>query len=212
MKKALLLSMVIPCLVLSSDTAGAQFQIRKPQLGLFGGATLPRGDISEETDPGWNAGALFKVRLTRAIDARIDGTYSKLGSQFIEFSNAEVESESELTFGTLLVELNLGADSAAYPGDNSVSPYINAGPGVYRFKFTGTCASIEPAVCSEFLTSDEETSVGLTLGFGANVPFQGVPLFAEARYHRFGTVFPIGQDPAGQTATFFTISAGFKIR
>lgn len=210
MRKALLLSMVIPCLVLSSDTAGAQFQIRKPQLGLFGGATLPRGDISEETDPGWNAGALFKVRLTRSIDARIDGTYSKLGSQFVEFSNAEVESESELAFGTLLVELNLGADSAAYPGDNSVSPYINAGPGIYQLRFEGACQDLSPGACDGFGESGDETGLGLTIGFGANVPFHGIPLFAEVRYHRFGTVFPITQ--VEQTAAFFTISAGFKIR
>lgn len=210
MKKALLLSMAIPCMLASSGIAEAQFRVRKPQLGLFGGATLPRGDFSEETDPGWNAGALFKVRLTRVIDARIDGTYSKLGTQVIDFANAEVESQSELTFGTLLVELNLGADSAAYPGDNSVSPYINAGPGFYQFKFEGTCDELTPAACDGFLESGDETNLGLTIGFGANVPFRGIPLFAEARYHRFGTVFPIGQ--VERTATFFTVSAGFKIR
>jgi hypothetical protein len=210
MRKAFLLSMFVPVCLALSETAGAQISIRKPQLGLFGGATLPRGDFSQETDPGWNAGALFKVRVTPSIDARIDGTYTKLGAQFIEFANAEVNSESEVTFGTLLVELNLGPDSAAYPGDNSVSPWINVGPGMYRMKFEGTCADLQTDGCDGFIESSEETSIGWTIGIGANVPFYRIPLFAEARYHRFGTIFPIGQ--VDRTATMFTISAGFKIR
>lgn len=210
MRKAFLLSMFVPALIAVSEPAGAQFSIRKPQLGVFGGVTLPRGDFSQETDPGWNAGGLFKVRVTRTIDARIDGTYAKFGSQSFDFANAEVDSESEVTFGTLLFELNLGPDSAAYPGDNSVSPWINFGPGIYRMKFEGTCTDVLPNGCEGFLESNEKTSMGLTIGIGANVPFYRIPLFAEARYHRFGTVFPIGQ--VDRTATFFTVSAGFKIR
>lgn len=206
MKKASLLLMILPVFLAPSGTAHAQFQIRKPQLGVFGGLTLPRGDLGHETDPGWNAGALFKVRVTHSVDARIDGTYAKFGAQSVEFSNAEVESESEVSFGTLLAELNLGSDSAAYPGDNSVSPWINAGLGYYRYKFTGSCTG----ACEGFIQENEENSIGWTAGFGANVPFRGIPLFAEARYHRFGTLFPIGQ--AERTATFFTVSAGFKIR
>ena len=210
MRKALLLSMLVPGMFAISETAGAQLRIRKPQLGIFGGATLPRGDFGRETDPGWNAGALLKVRVTSSMDARIDGTYTKLGSQFVEFANAEVDSRSEVTFGTLLIEFNLGADSAAYPGDNSVSPWINVGPGVYRMKSEGTCTAIQSAGCDGFLNTTEKSSLGLTGGIGANVPFYGIPLFAEARYHRFGTIFPIGQ--VERTATMFTISAGVKIR
>ena len=210
MRKVLLLSMLVTGILAISETAGAQLRIRKPQLGIFGGATLPRGDFGVEVEPGWNAGALLKVRVTSAMDARIDGTYTKLGSQFLEFANAEVDSRSEVTFGTLLIEFNLGADSAAYPGDNSVSPWINVGPGVYRMKSEGTCTDIQAGGCEGFLNSTEETGLGLTAGIGANVPFYGIPLFAEARYHRFGTVFPIGQ--VERTATMFTISAGIKIR
>ncbi len=210
MRKALLLSIFIASFFAVSASAGAQINIRKPQLGIFGGATLPRGDFGRETDPGWNAGALFKVRVTSAMDARIDGTYTKLGSQFIEFANAEVDSRSEVTFGTLLIEFNLGADSAAYPGDNSVSPWINVGPGYYRMKSEGTCSELQANGCEGFLNTTEENGFGLTAGIGANVPFYGFPLFAEARYHRFGTIFPIGQ--VERTATMFTISAGIKIR
>ena len=202
----------VPLLLLAGITAfltvsaSAAAQIRKPQLGIYGGGALPRGDFKVETDYGWTVGALLKVRVTRAIDARVDGNYARLGSQSIEFANADVESESELTFGSLLVELNLGPDSAAYPGDNSVSPYINAGPGLYQYKFEGTCTG----ECEGFLESGDKSKIGFSLGFGANIPFRGFPLMAEARYHRFGTVFPIGQ--VERTATMFTVTAGFKIR
>jgi opacity protein-like surface antigen len=205
MRKAplLLLLAVTASFTVSQDAAA---QIRKPQLGIYGGGALPRGDFKVETDYGWTVGALLKVRVTRTIDARIDGNYAKLGSQSIEFSNADVESESELTFGSLLVELNLGPDSAAYPGDDSVSPYINAGPGLYQYKFEGTCAG----ECEGFLETGDESKIGVSVGFGANVPVRGFPLMAEARYHRFGTIFPIGQ--VERTATMFTVTAGFKIR
>ena len=212
MKRAsLLLTVVTACLAIS-DSAGAQFQVRKPQLGVFGGATLPRGDFGEDVEIGWHAGALFKVRVTHSLDARIDGTYSRFGTAEIEFDNATVESKSDVAYGTLVGELNLGADSAAYPGDNSVSPYINGGIGMYRFKFEGTCTDApgSPGACDDFARTNEDTNIGFTIGAGANVPLSGLPAFAEFRYHRFGTVFPIRQ--ANQTATFFTVSVGIKIR
>ncbi len=204
MRKAQLLLVAITALLAAGDEAGAQ--IRQPQLGIYGGLTLPRGDWKLETDLGWHAGALGKVRVTRTFDARIDGAYSRLGSKSTEYTDAAVESESELLFGTLVAELNLGPDSAQYPGDNSVSPYIHIGPGIYRYKFDGVCTGN----CGRFTTSHEETKVGLTIGAGANVPFGRIPLFAEFRWHRFGTVLPISQFES--TVTMFTFSAGFKIR
>jgi len=204
MRKAQLLLVTITALLAIGDEAGAQ--IRQPQLGVYGGLTLPRGEWKLETDLGWHAGALGKIRFTRTLDARIDGAYSRLGSKSTDFTNASVSSESEITFGTLVAELNLGPDSAQYPGDNSVSPYIHAGPGLYRYKFEGTCTGS----CAGFTESHEETKVGLTIGAGANVPFGRIPLFAEFRWHRFGTVLPITQRES--TVSMFTFSAGFKIR
>jgi opacity protein-like surface antigen len=215
MKRASLLLMVVAACLATSESAEAQFRVRKPQLGVFGGATLPRGTFGEDVELGWNAGALFKVRLTRTLDARIDGTYVKFGTTDIEFDNATVESNSDLLYGTLVGELNLGADSAAYPGDNSVSPYINAGLGMYRLKFDGSCtdAPAAPGSCTGFIDTNEDTNIGITVGAGANVPLSGIPAFAEFRYHRFGTVFPINQSGGNrQAATMFTVSVGIKIR
>jgi len=198
MRKAQLLLVMITALLAVSDEAGAQ--LRQPQLGVYGGLTLPRGELKLQTNPGWHAGALGKIRVTRTFDARIDGAYSRLGSKTIEFADASVKSKSEILFGTLVAELNLGPDSAQYPGDNSVSPYINAGPGIYRFKFDDTCTGN----CEAFFASDEETTFGVSIGAGANVPLRRIPLFAEFRWHRFS--------PFETTVTMFTFSAGFKIR
>jgi opacity protein-like surface antigen len=209
MRKAPLLMLVIPALFSVSGLAGAQIHIRQPQLGVFGGFTKPTGEFKDETGNSWNAGALFKLRVTRTFDLRLDAMYSKLGSREVQFTDAFIKSASNVVLGSLLAELNLGPDSAQYPGDNAVSPYINAGPAMYRYTFSGTCTDVALA-CEGFVEDNEETKLGYNIGAGANVPFNGIPLFAEFRYHRFGTVFPLSQ--IKNTGTMITVSVGFKIR
>ena len=205
MKAMLLLSMmIVPAFLTTADRADAQ--IRKPQLGIYGGGTIPVQDFKEETDIGWHVGGLIKVRVTGALDVRLDGAFNKLGSKAVDFLAASVESKSDVLFGALNAELNLGPDSAAYPGDNSISPYITAGPALYRHKFEGTCTG----TCAGFVDNGEETSLGFNIGAGANIPLRGFPAFAEVRYHRFGTMFPISQEDA--SAAILTASFGIKIR
>lgn len=206
MKKGTVLVVWLASGLTISEKAYAQLAIREPQLGVSGGVTAPGSDFKEETGIGWNAGGLLKVRVWKSFDLRLDGLYSKLGSRNLEFANATVVSESNLSVASLLVELNLGPDSAQYPGDNSVSPYINAGPAWYRYKFEGVCTG----GCTGFEQEGEETKIGFNAGFGANVPYRGFPLFAELRYHRFGTIYPVTQ--VSSTATLLTVSAGFKVR
>ena len=38
-----------------------------------------------------------------------------------------LRTDGKVTFGTLDAVINMGADSAMYPGDNSVSPYLVGG-------------------------------------------------------------------------------------
>lgn len=205
MKNVLRLStLVIPALLIMSATAEAQ--LRKPQLGIYGGGTAPRGDFKEETDIGWHAGALLKIRVTGAIDVRLDGAYNKFGSKTLDFTDATVTSESKVMFAALNAELNLGPDSAAYPGDNSISPYLTAGPAMYAFEFETSCTG----ECLGTSVEDKKTKLGLNIGAGANIPVRGFPIFAEIRYHRFSTIFPVAIEEG--TATMFTASVGFKIR
>jgi|SRR5687768_12386880 len=205
MKKMLLRgAMVTLALVTMSESANAQ--IRKPQLGIYAGASVPTGDFNEEAGIGWHAGALFKVRVTGSIDVRLDGAYNRFSTQVIDIETARVESESQVTFGALNAELNLGPDSAAYPGDNSISPYLTGGPGIYRSSFEATCTG----ACTNDEASGSESKFGFNIGAGANVPFRGIPLFVEFRYHRFGTTLPISQ--LSGNATMITGSIGVKLR
>ena len=204
-KTVLLLSMMVPALLITSERAQAQF--RKPQVGIYGGVTLPLGDLKDDTNTGWHAGGLFKARVTGSIDARLDVAYAKFGSKDFNLGTATVNSEANLLFGTLNAELNLGPDSAAYPGDNSISPYITAGPGVYRLDFEATCSG----ACTGFNGDAESTTkVGVNIGAGANIPLWGFHTFAEVRYHRFSAEFP-STGEAG-SASLLTASAGVKFR
>ena len=203
--KVLPLAMMAAALLITGEQAQAQF--RKPQLGIYGGGTLPLGDLKDDTNTGWHAGGLLKARVTGSIDARLDVAYAKFGSKEFNLGTATVNSESNLLFGTLNAELNLGPDSAAYPGDNSISPYITAGPGVYRLDFEATCSG----VCTGFNGDAESTmKVGVNIGAGANIPLRGFHTFAEVRYHRFSAEFPsTGEDGS---ASMLTASAGVKFR
>lgn len=191
-----------------STPAGAQGLFSNPQLGILGGVTLPTGELKEDTEIGWHAGGFFKIRITGPLDARIDGAYNKFGSQNFEFPNANIDFDTDVSYGTLGALLNLGPDSASYPGDNTISPYIMGGAGVYRFKAEGTCTGTD---CTQIDVSDFTTSeFGFNIGAGANVPLMGIPVIAEFKYHRFSTTFPGTR--ADGTATMLTGSIGIKIR
>jgi hypothetical protein len=179
----------------------------KLQLGAFGGLSAPKGELRQETKTGWNAGGLFKMRIAGPLDARLDGSYTDLGTRAFSGTNTTIRSKANIIFGALNAELNLGPDSAQYPGDNSISPYILAGVGKYKSNFDVTCSGD----CSLILTTaDERTAWGFNFGAGANVPLGPVPTFVDFRYHRFGTRFPgLGEEGTG---TLVTASVGVKLR
>jgi hypothetical protein len=179
----------------------------RPSAGIFGGVTIPRGDLSDEVDMGWHAGALAKIRAYRAIDARIDGTYAKFGKKSVESTSATVSTDGNVAFGTLGAVLNMGPDSAAYPGDNSVSPYLLVGIGMYRLDFKAVCSGICTTDDFEFASPKVENKLGVNIGFGATVPVAGIRTFAEGRYHRIST-----SDEIGGSRSMFLLSIGVKFR
>ena len=174
----------------------------RPSAGIFGGVTIPRGDLSDEVDMGWHAGALAKIRAYKAIDARIDGTYAKFGEKSVEGTTATVTTDANVAFGTLGAVLNMGPDSAAYPGDNSVSPYLLVGVGLYRLDYKAVCTG----ACANFLTPELENNFGVNIGFGATVPVIGIRTFAEGRYHRINRNNDFG------ARSMFVLSVGVKFR
>lgn len=172
----------------------------RPTLGVYGGLTFPRGDFADEVGAGWNAGAMFKIRAYRALDLRLDGTYIKLGRKDIE--GTTVRTDGDIRAGTVNALLNLGPDSAAYPGDNSVSPYLIGGIGKYRLNYDATCNG-----CSPSPDPGIKTHWGINLGFGATAPIVGLRTFFEGRYNRMSR--SLGE---GGARSFFLLSAGIKIR
>ena len=172
--------------------------------GIFGGGTLPSGDFKDEAGNGWHAGGLLKMRIYGALDARLDGAYSKLGKKNIVGTTATVSTDTRVIQGTLDALVNLGSDSAAYPGDNSVSPYVMLGLGRYNLNYDPTCTGTG---CTSFEDPGKKTHTGFNVGGGGSIPLLGLRTFVEARYHRM-----MRRTSEGQSRAFLLVSAGIKLR
>ena len=203
------LSLLAIALVASTSTiAEAQSGFGRPTAGIFGGVTTPRGTLSDEAGNGWNAGVFLKMRAYKALDVRVDGAYAKFGAKtfdipFTTGDTAVLSTDAKIPFGTLSAHLNLGPDSAEYPGDNTISPHILLGVGVYHLDYKVTCTG----ECDPITTIPTENHFGVNVGGGVTIPLGGLRTFVEARYHR------ISQKPEyGDARQLVTISAGLKIR
>ena len=190
--------------VLASSRAEAQGGFGSwATAGIFGGVVIPSGELSDEAGRGWHAGALAKIKVFGPLDLRVDGTYTKLGKKDLVGTTRTVITDGVVTFGTVNALINLGVDSAEYPGDNAVSPYIVAGAGVYRLDFRATCGGD----CATFFNPPVDSFPGLNFGGGATVPVAGLRTFVEGRYHRVSRSLL-----EGGARTFVLVSAGIKFR
>jgi opacity protein-like surface antigen len=186
----------------SASAQGGGFGTR-PTAGIFGGVTSPKGDFKDEVGIGWNVGALAKMRIFKAMDVRLDGTYAKLGKKNIEGTDASVATDAKIIFGTLDLLVNMGPDSAAYPGDNSITPYILGGFGMYNFDYAAVCTG----ACGTFDEPEVKNHFGMNIGGGASIPLAGIRTFVEIRVHR------MSRDPNdGGSRTMLIGSAGVKFR
>lgn len=172
--------------------------------GIFGGVTIPRGPFDEEVGTAWNGGGFGKIRMYGPLDLRVDGTYSKFGNKDIVDLGGTVTTRSSVQFGTIGGLLNLGTDSAAYPGDNTVSPYLMAGAGRYRLDYDAECFG---SSCGNFIDPGIHSFWGLNIGGGATVPLLGLRTFVEARYHRISR-----SELDGGGRVMVAVSAGVKFR
>src|SRR4029079_6692613 len=180
----------------------------RPTVGVFGGYSHPIGDLQETSGEGWHAGGLFKMRVYGILDGRLDGTFTKFGQKHIPVDiatggSATVHSSPKISYGTLTALVNMGPDSAAYPGDNSTSPYLFAGLGYYHLDFDFSCTG----ECQTFPETSSENHPGVTIGFGITAPFTGIRTFLVGRYHR---IYRNNAD--GGSRSFATLSVGVKFR
>ena len=199
------LSLLAIALISFAATASAQDPtgFGRPTAGIFGGVSLPNGDFGDEVGTGWHAGGLFKMRAYKALDVRVDGTFTKFAEKKIVGTIASVETYGSVIQGTLNALVNLGPDSAAYPGDNSVSPYILGGFGEYRLDYDAECSG----TCEGFVEPGKHTHFGMNVGAGASIPFLGLRTFVEARYHHISR-----KASEGSSRNMALISLGIKFR
>ena len=207
MKQARLSLFAVILIATVSSSVEAQGPGR-PTVGIYGGIATPRGVFGDEAGNGWNAGVLLKMRAFKALDIRIDGAYAKFADVDFDIPIAVGDTASghldvKVPYATLGIHLNLGPDSAEYPGDNTVSPYILAGGGVYKLDYQFTCEGN----CAAVQTIPTENHFGLNFGGGASIPIAGIKAFVEGRYHRI-----LQKSEFGDDRNFITISAGLRIR
>ena len=190
-------------IALISTSAGAQQGPGRPTAGIFGGITTPNGDFKDEAGNGWHAGALVKMRAYGVLDVRLDGSYHKFAKKDLEGTIATLTTDANMIIGTLNALVNLGPDSASYPGDNSISPHLVLGPGIYKLDYKAICTG----TCTDFNPPTNDNHFGFNIGGGATIPLMGLRPFVEARYHRM-----MRDNDEGGTRSFMTLSAGIKIR
>ena len=209
MRQARLSLFAIGLLAGISSAASAQtLGLGRPTAGILGGYSHPIGDLQETSGEGWHAGGLFKMRVYGMLDARLDGTYTKFGRKHIPVDlasggTAVIHTSPAIEYGTLTALVNMGPDSAAYPGDNSPAPYLFAGLGFYHLDFDFTCTG----ECQGFPETNSENHPGVNIGFGVTAPFAGIRTFLEGRYHRI-----MRNADDGGARSFATLSVGVKFR
>jgi opacity protein-like surface antigen len=205
MKQVRLSLFALACAAAFSSLADAQTPgPGRLTAGIFGGGTIPRGDFTEEAGTGWHAGGLIKMRAYGALDVRLDGAYNKLAKKDLVGTIATVTTDTHILQGTLDALVNLGPDSAAYPGDNSVSPYLMIGFGLYQLDYDATCTGTG---CPSFEDPGKPTHTGVNVGGGASIPLLGLRSFIEGRYHRI-----MRKTTEGQSRSMVMVSVGVKFR
>ena len=208
MNHARLSLLAIATVALASQASAQTPGPGRPTVGVLGGYSHSIGDLQETSGDGWHAGGLFKMRIYGLLDARVDGAYTKFGRKHIPIDlatggSAIVHSSPTVAYGTITALVNMGPDSAAYPGDNSTSPYLFGGFGYYHLDFDFTCTG----ECQTFPEQNSEDHPGVNLGFGITTPFAGIRTFFEGRYHRISR--SVGD---GGSRSFATLSVGVKFR
>jgi hypothetical protein len=173
----------------------------RPTVGVFAGVTLPYGDFSDQVGIGGHAGGLVSIRAYKQLDVRRDGAWNKFAEKKLEGADFTIDTYAQVIYGSLDGVVNLGADSSAYPGDRSVSPFLSFGGGAYRLDYDEECSG----ACAD--QSEPTTYFGTNLGIGSNATFGPLHPMIEGRWHR------IWRDTGhGGARSFFTISAGLRFR
>ena len=155
--------------LLPQHTAGAQ-----ARFSVSGGLATPVSDLSDVADFGYAIAAGLNFGGTRLpIGARFEGSLNG-------FNLKDVGEDVRVFNATANAVVNIGQQSG--------SPYVIGGLGLYNSKFGN---------------ADSENAVGVNLGGGLRVPIGMLNTFFEARYHAM-----LGDRDVGTNLQFVPITFG----
>jgi hypothetical protein len=148
--------------------------LSQAQLSVSGGIAAPVSDLSDVADLGYNVNAGLNFGGTRLpIGARFEGSLNG-------FNLKDINEDVRILNATANAIVNLGQQSG--------SPYLIGGVGLYNSKFGN---------------ADSENAVGVNLGGGLRFPLGTLNTFFEARYHAM-----LGDRSDGSKLQFIPISFG----
>ena len=139
---------------------------RTVSVGVSGGLSLPMGDLGDGADAGYNVtGHIYFKPSTMKFALRGDVSYdswkSKASSSLVDASRNS---------------MGFTGNGVLYMGESTAAmrPYLLAGGGMYRTKFTSSIGSVS--------NTSTSTDPGIQGGVGVSFNLSGFSTFLEARY------------------------------
>ena len=152
---------------LASANAQARFSVA-------GGIAAPMSDLGDVADLGYNVAAGFNFAGRRLpIGARVEGSLNSFGLKDLP-ENVRI--------------LNATANAVVNLGQQTESPYLIGGLGLYN---------------SKFANGGSENALGVNLGGGLRFLIGELNTFFEARYHAM-----LGEAGAGANLQYVPITLG----
>ena len=167
------LTAVPATLVLSSGAQGQITPTPRYSAGVYAGGTIPLGEFADSTKAGYHVGGMVDRALNNVLEIRIDAVFNKLSDKTLSEGTTFREVGTNLLFGTLSAKV--------HPVRDTISPYLLAGVGIYRFRFDFVCRGV--ACTGPEREGESATNLGFNAGAGASVRVRHFRPFLQAGYH-----------------------------
>jgi len=155
------------CALAAANGVQALAAQRVVSLGLGGGVSIPQGDLSNESNTGWNAlGSLIVSTAMQPLGLRADVAYNRFA--FNSATQTALAASGHESVGSLTLNATYRLPTPGTP----ISPHVMAGLGAYRTD------------CSLGSGCGAVTHFGWNVGVGTKLYTLGFRSFVEVRYHR----------------------------
>lgn len=212
MKKTICLVIaLLLCVMLPTNSQASDFNKERFSIGILGGINF--ADMYFPNHQGADAqritsmstlamGAVFSIRLSDKIFARIDPMFLKKGGKIEEGNDPLNQPEGQIKVQTMEIPLLI-----QYMFGKRIKPYLIAGPSVgYNLKSTIEFEMTGLKFEGDMMEVTKKLDLGLTFGGGVQVPLNFGALFFEGRY----TYGLVNQRKSG-TATISSNSFTFDL-